>query len=300
MRKFINTILFTLSLTCILNFSQSIHAASGVKKVNGTFTYYGTQNDSPAQCKAKALEGARVDALSKEYGTIVSQDVMLSDRVDSKGETSNFFSLSATEVKGEWISNDGEPVFNVSLGSDDCLIVRCSVSGTAKAISNEAAEFEAIAMRTGVDGKYATTEYSDGDDLYIKFKSPIDGYVAIFLMQKNGETLKMLPYRNTPTQEIKVKKGFDYLFFDDTKAAGDFGEIDPLVITTDGEIEFNKLYVFFSPNPFSMPMMETPRSDMELPYMKEENFSKWQVKMRRNDPKMNVKQINLKLVPKSN
>lgn len=272
--------------------------SADIKKVNGTFTFYGDQNDSPAMCKQKALEGARVEALSKEFGTIVSQDVMLADRVDSKGESSNFFSLSATEVKGEWIANEGEPVFQVSLSNDGCLIVSCQVKGLAKAITNEAVDFEAVALRNGAGGLYATTEYTEGDDLFIKFKAPIDGYAAIFLMQKNGETLKMLPYQGTPSQEIKIKKGYDYVFFDTSKAQGDFGEIDPLQISTDGEIEFNKLFVFFSPNAFSMPVMNNPRSQYELPYLTEEDFNKWLIKMRRNDAKLNVKQINLKLSPK--
>lgn len=68
--------------------------------MSGNYTYYGDINDSPAECKRKALEGARIDALSQEFGTIVSQDVLQADRIDSNGESNKFLSLSATEVKG--------------------------------------------------------------------------------------------------------------------------------------------------------------------------------------------------------
>lgn len=188
--------------------APALFAASDIKNVSGCYTYYGDQNDSPALCKAKALEGARIDALSKEYGTIVSQDVMQSDHINSSGERNNFLALSSTEVKGEWIANSGDPVYQVSLSSDECLIVSCSVKGTAKAISNEAVEFEAVALRNGIP----TTEYIEGDDLFVKFSAPVDGYAAIFLMEQTGKTYKMLPYSTTPGQEIKVKKGYDYVF----------------------------------------------------------------------------------------
>lgn len=275
----------------------SAFADSSVKKVKGNYTYYGDKNDSPAMCKRKALEGARLDAISSEFGTIVSQDVLQADRVGSDGENSKFLSLSSTEVKGEWVADDGDPVYVVSLGNDDCLIVNCRVSGSAKAISNDAVDFEAVALRNGNSKGNASTEYHQGDQLNLYFTAPVDGYLAVFLMLENGEVIKMLPYRSDSRQEASVKKDHDYVFFDDSKAAGDFGEIDSFEIATDGEIEFNKLYVLFSPNSFSAPVMNKPSTPGGLPYIKEDDFSKWLVKNRKNDPKMGVKQINLKLFP---
>ena len=269
-----------------------------MKKVSGSYTYYGDKNDSPAMSKQKALEGARLDALSKEFGTIVTQDVLQSERIDSKGEASNYFSLSSTEVKGEWIADEGEPSFVVSLGNDDCLIVSCRVKGSAKSISNDAIDFEAIALRNGNTKGNSSTEYHQGDDLFLSFCAPVDGYLSVFLMGNDGTVNKMLPYQQDSRQEVKVKKDYDYVFFDPSKASGDFGEIDGFEIATDGEIEFNKLYVVFSPNSFSAPVLHPAKDDLHLPYLSEEEFSKWLVKNRRNDPKMGVKQINLKLYPK--
>ncbi|MDE5674412.1 MAG: hypothetical protein K2I44_03570, partial [Muribaculaceae bacterium] len=104
-------------------------AAPPIKSVKGEYTYYGDKSTSPAECKRLALEGARLDALSKEFGTIVTQDVMQADRIDSKGESNKFLSLSSTEVKGEWIADDGDPVFDISLDSEDNFVVRCTVKG---------------------------------------------------------------------------------------------------------------------------------------------------------------------------
>lgn len=291
------TLIRIAAAACAILMVQTAVADSSVKKVSGNYTYYGDKNDSPAMSKMKALEGARLDAISKEFGTIVTQDVLQADRIDSKGETSNFFSLSSTEVKGEWIADDGEPTFVVSLGNDDCLIVNCRVNGTAKSISNDAVEFEAVALRNGNTKGNSSTEYHQGDDLFLSFTAPVDGYVSVFLMGNDGDVNKMLPYQQDSRQEVKVKKNYDYIFFDPTKGTGEFGEVDGMEISTNGDIEFNKLYVVFSPNPFSIPVLHPAKSEITLPYLTEEEFSKWLVKNRRNDPKMGVKQINLKLYP---
>lgn len=273
-------------------------AAPGIKTVTGVYTYYGDKSTSPAECKRLALEGARLDALSKEFGTIVTQDIMQSDRIGSRGETNKFLSLSSTEVKGEWIADEGEPVFDISLDKDDNFVVTCKVKGKAREISNQASEFTALVLRNGNKPNNASTNFYDGDDLFLYFTSPDDGYVSVFLSLEDGNVYQMLPYLMDTTGEAKVKKGYDYVFFDASKAEGSFGTPDQFRITTDGEIEFNKIYVVFSPSYFAKPVTRPRQSVEEMPSMSEDDFSKWLVKTRRNDPRLGVKQMNLKIYPK--
>lgn len=273
-------------------------AASPVKTVKGEYTYYGDKATSPAECKRLALEGARLDALAKEYGTIVTQDVLQADRIDSKGEANKFLSLSSTEVKGEWIADDGEPEFEITLDKDDNLVVRCKVKGKAREISNESTEFDARVLRNGTKPGNASTDFYDGDDLYLYFTAPVDGYVSVFLSLEDGNVYQMLPYLSDTKGEAKVKRNYDYVFFDPTKAEGTFGTPDQFRIATAGVIEFNKIYVVFSPSYFAKPVMRARNSMGELPSMSEDDFSKWLVKSRRNDSKMGVRQMNLKIYPK--
>ncbi len=273
-------------------------AASPVKTVKGEYTYYGDKATSPAECKRLALEGARLDALAKEYGTIVTQDVLQADRIDSKGEANKFLSLSSTEVKGEWIADDGEPEFEITLDKDDNLVVRCKVKGKAREISNESTEFDARVLRNGTKPGNASTDFYDGDDLYLYFTAPVDGYVSVFLSLEDGNVYQMLPYLSDTKGEAKVKRNYDYVFFDPTKAEGPFGTPDQFRIATAGVIEFNKIYVVFSPSYFAKPVMRARNSMEELPSMSEDDFSKWLVKSRRNDSKMGVRQMNLKIYPK--
>lgn len=273
-------------------------AASPVKTVKGEYTYYGDKATSPAECKRLALEGARLDALAKEYGTIVTQDVLQADRIDSKGEANKFLSLSSTEVKGEWIADDGEPEFEITLDKDDNLVVRCKVKGKAREISNESTEFDARVLRNGTKPGNASTDFYDGDDLYLYFTAPVDGYVSVFLSLEDGNVYQMLPYLSDTKGEAKVKRNYDYVFFDPTKAEGTFGTPDQFRIATAGVIEFNKIYVVFSPSYFAKPVMRARNSMEELPSMSEDDFSKWLVKSRRKDSKMGVRQMNLKIYPK--
>ena len=79
--------------------------------VNGEYTFYGDGSHSRDECKRLALEGARIEALKSAFGTIVSQDIVQHDMVNDGGESTYFSAMSATEVKGEWIADDGEQQF---------------------------------------------------------------------------------------------------------------------------------------------------------------------------------------------
>lgn len=296
MRHKINLLLKTVFIGCLLFAWQPMNADSKVKKVKGQYTYYADKSDSPASSKRKALEGARLDAISKEFGTIVSQDIQQADRIGAAGESTKFFSLSASEVKGEWLADDGDPVYEVNLDKDDNLVVTCIVKGTAKEISNESVDFEAIALRNGTSRGNAATDYQDGDNLFLYVTTPCDGYLGVYLLDETGNVITMFPYFQDSRQEGKLKKGYDYVLFDPNKAEGTFGEIDAFGIAAPDEIEFNKLYVVFSPFAFSRPLTHTGEDGLRK--TSESDFSKWLVKSRRNDPKMGVKQINLKLHPK--
>ncbi|MDE6578243.1 MAG: DUF4384 domain-containing protein [Muribaculaceae bacterium] len=274
------------------------YAAPSMKTVSGEYTYYGDKSTSPAECKRLALEGARLAALSKEFGTIVTQDILQADRIGSKGEVNKFLALSSTEVKGEWIADEGEPQYTITLDKDDNYIVTCRVKGKAREISNESADFKALVLRNGNKEGNASTEFYDGDDLFLYFTAPMDGYVSVFLSLEDGNVYQMLPYLMDAKGEAKVKKGYDYVFFDASKAEGTFGTPDQFKIACDGDIEFNKIYVVFSPSYFSKPVTRARSSVEELPSMSEDEFSKWLVKTRRTDPKMGVKQMNLKIYPK--
>lgn len=265
-----------------------------VRTVKGIYTFYGDRNHSPEDCRRLALENARIQALANTFGTMITQDTYSSDNVSDGYERSFFSQLNFMEVKGEWITDDGDPKYEAHLDSDGNYVVTCTVTGKARAISNETVDFIATVLKNGKDLKFADTRFKSGDDLYLYFKAPVNGYVAVFLVEEKNNVYCLLPYIGSHTGQMEIKYNMEYIFFDSSKSYADASEIDELVMTADRELERNQLYVVFSPNSFTKPVDHysgegLPRS------LSIEEFRKWLIGCRRKDPKMNVQIMNLEI-----
>lgn len=262
--------------------------------VKGESTFYDDGTHSRVECMRLALEQARVDALAKKFGTIVTQDILQSDRLVGNREQNDFLALSSTEVRGEWIADDGEPEYKFDRDKDENLIVTCIVKGKAKAIDNESAQFEASVLRNGTDERNADINFKNGDSMFLDFKGSQDGFLAVFLEDEQKNVFQLLPYTTDSKTRIPVEKGTRYVFF--SPSHGMKGDVvDELVLTAPYNVEYNRVYVLFSPKQFSSPVMN--RVPGELPQMKAEDFSKWLVQTRKNDSAMGVKAMNLIIAP---
>ncbi len=242
-----------------------------------------------------AAEQARIDALAREFGTIVSQDIVQTDRIRTGRETNDVLAVSMTEVKGEWLGDTEEPRYEFSYDNDSNMVVSCTVKGTARAITNEAVSFETTALRNGIHSANADTRFRDGDDMYLYFLGSTDGYLTVWLEDESRTVYNLLPYPRDPKSEVRVKRYQEYTFFNSSLGKGMFGPEEELILTAPEETEYNRIYVVFSPNPYSRPAMS---ADAGLPSLPSADFSKWLMRMRRNDPKMGVKAINLEISPR--
>lgn len=267
-----------------------------IKTVIGEATWYDDGTMSRKECMKRALENARIDALSKNFGTIISQDIIQSDKVTHGRETNDFLSLSSTEVKGEWISDIGEPEYIFSHDAEENLIVTCRVRGTARAISNEEVAFKALILRNGERDVNADTRFRDGDEMKLLFNSAADGYVNVYLQDENERVYGLLPYPRDSKSEVHVKKDRKYLFFNGND--NEFGPSEEMIMTASDSKEYNRIFVLFSTEPFSRPVMQKDASG--IPSMKSDDFSKWLIKTRRNDSRMGVRAINIEIEPKTN
>lgn len=267
---------------------------SALKEANvkGSYTFYSDGSLSQDECKRRALEGARLEAIKSEFGTIISQDIVQHDLVDNSGESTYFSALSSTEVKGEWIANEGEPQYEYSLDSDGHFVVKCTVKGRARELSNETVDFQALVLRNGNEARFADTSFNDGDAMKLLVKAPVDGYLAVFLAGENQVTYSLLPYITDTSGEVKIKRGKEYVFFDTEKADAAHGTVDELMLTTDAPREYNRVYVVFSPNKFSR-AVDTYTNDNTPRQLSFDELNRWLAKSRKIDPKMGVKIINL-------
>lgn len=262
--------------------------ADNIKTISGEATYHGESFDTQHSCRAKALERARVNALAKEFGTLVA-NVTESRETD---DASFFSSLSTSEVRGEWIADVGEPQYDVKLDAQGNMVVTCRVKGQARALSNKAADFEAQVLRNGTDPRNAATDFKPGDDLFVSFRAPTDGYLAIYLVMPDGNVATLLPYLSSASGRVAVRHGKDYLFFNAQHADRDMGTPDELTITTEDAVEHDRLYILFSPNEFTKAADRDGGENMprNLSY---EDFTKWLSKVRRADDRMGMKVFNV-------
>lgn len=282
------------TLITLLTFISLAALPTKVKTVSGEYTFYGDGSHSPAECRRLALEGARLQALAKEFGTVVTQDVYQQETVTQSGESLYFSSLNATEVKGEWLGDDEEPVYETSIDDDGHIIVKCTVKGKARAISNEAADFDSRILRNGKEVRFADTRFRDGDDMYLYFKSPIDGYLAVYLLGEDRMAYRLLPYSEDAKGEVKVHHGKEYVFFDASQSYFPSIAVDEFSFTASQPVERNRVYVVFSPVKFSI--RADSRQDAQLPpQLSGDEFSRWLTDSRRRDSKMGVKVMHIEI-----
>lgn len=282
--------LLTMLLLLCLPFTGAL--AQEVRTVTGEYTYYGDDNTTKKEAVQRAIEGARLQALAKAFGTTVTQTLISDETLDGSSENTFFKSLSETEVKGEWIEDIGEPEIKYEVDGDGNPIVHCRIKGRARELSNKGADFEVAVLRNGTELRNADTRFRPGDDMRIYFKAPVDGYVAIYLTDDNRMAYTLLPYSHSEEGYVKVKHGKEYVFFDSKLADSSHGEVDEMQMTTDKAAEHDRFYILFSPKPF-IKANDAFTSDRVPRSLTFNEFHRWLAKTRKNDPYLSCKQIDI-------
>ena len=230
--------------------------AQKIERVHGEYTYHVPENITLEEGKRIALERAKIQALADAFGTIVSQNNSTIVKNENGRSSVDFFSLGGSEVKGEWIETTGEPTYHIYYESN-MLVVKAEVTGKARKIKNVGVCFDARVLRNGTELKFESNEFQNGDDLYLYFKSPMDGYLVVYLVDENAEQAYcLLPYKNSNGQAYKILHDTPYVFFSKEKAGKEQNEVDEYVMTCNHSVEQNVVYVIFSPNAFAKMNMD--------------------------------------------
>lgn len=279
----------------LLSAAVAVAADDDIRVISGEYTFHSDDTQSRAECRRLALDGARTEALAREFGTFVSQTVLMQQQQQNGNADNYFATLSATEVKGEWLGDVDEPEYTYSVDGEGLLIVTCRVRGRARALSNKAVDFEALALRNGSDRRNSDTDFRDGDDMRLYFLAPVDGYVAVYLIGADRQAYSLLPYMDDEDGRMPVKHGREYVFFDASRKYDGAGTVDELYLNTDRPQELNQLYVVFSPKPFNRALVKAGDTQAIPPSLAFEDFSRWLTRVRRNDPEMGLRIINLRI-----
>lgn len=282
---------FILSLLLILWSLNSF--CQEVKTVKGEDIYYAPENVSIEQAKKTALQRAKIKALADEFGTIVAQSS--STLINNKnGDSSiNYSSLGGSDVKGEWIETIGNPKYTIFY-EEGMLVVSCKVEGKAREIVGAQIDFDAKILRNGIEDKHESDDFKNNDDLYMSFKSPTDGHIAIYLIDNSENAYCILPYKSDSDGKVKIKANKKYIFFNAEMSEPLFHKsmVDEYILKCHEDSETNYIYIVFSPNSFIKAndnKSVISKDGQELPRVLPLNdFRKWLAKNRLRDKDMQV------------
>lgn len=270
--------------------------AQKVKTVEGEYTYHVPENISLNVAKRTALERAQIQALANEFGTIVSQDN--TTRIENRNGQSHtdFVSISGSDVKGEWLETIGDPQYVIFYEGEQ-LIISCQVKGKAREIQFSTIDFQAHILCNGTEDRFESDHFKDGDALYLSFQSPTKGFLAIYLVDDDGQAFCLLPYRKQTEGIYPVEGNRRYLFFSIPEAlATEKGLVDEYFLYTSRSSEYNQFYVIFSPNAFTKAVDKNASEELPLQLPRQlsfRDFQKWLTRCRKYDTAMTIKKVGV-------
>ena len=196
------------------------------------------------------------------------------------------FSLGGTEVKGEWLGDLKAPVYQIRYDElSECNIVHVKVVGKARAITSAKIDIEAKILCNGHTPRHERETFYEGDQLFMSFLSPVDGYLCVYLVDEEANAFCLLPYGADSNGSQRVQSNKNHLFF--SKQLADNPEVvDEYVMSCAKDGESNVFYIIFSPNPFSKAVDYS--SFTSLQQLSYEDLQAWLMDVQSKDAQLQV------------
>lgn len=227
------------------------------------------------QARDLARELSIINAIEKAYGTYVEQEANI--RIQ-EGQDAVYI-IGTTRVKGEWLETKKESQNVFTEGKD--IYMKCKIEGYVVP-ARPKASIEFLSLNCPVK-QCRTTNFYNEESLFLYFRSPVRGYLSVFL--DDGEhVMRLLPYigmKGSMESCVPVAADREYVFFSSEQGHQYFEgyHADNIVLTTKRSSEFHSLYLVFAREEFMKPMLleETLRGDGYIipQSLKSETFKKW-------------------------
>ncbi len=281
-----------------------VTAAPRAKKVTVEYTFVAGHNMSLAQAKQEALRRAQLQAIADEFGTIISQTTTTATENIQKGQGARsnvqVISLGQSDVRGEWVRTDKEPAFSIRHDEELGMIIIVKVSGEIRERVSAEIDLKALVLRNGTTGHFQDQSFLSGDDLYLLFQSPADGYLAVYLTDVDNAYC-LLPYQNQKDAVMPIEKNSEYVFFSVEQAREAMKPVvDEYHLTCGQEMELNRIYIIFSRQEFTKAVDDAGgmRRGERLPRtLTLKEFHRWLGKARAHDEHMTCKAIDIDIRP---
>jgi len=185
-----------------------------------------------------------------------------------------------TYPNGVWMKDEKEPVYEEVKDKNGNHWMKCLVTGLAREIETAKAQFTVYTL-DGINTEMnRTTDFVHKEQGYLYLKSPEDGYLICFYDDMKI-VQRCLPYSACEEQQVTIEKNKDYIFFSPEHTNYNVGteHIDEIEFRTDRMLEYNQLYILFSPTPFEKYQLEQfkrlKNGYRTFPYMERGKFHEW-------------------------
>lgn len=269
-----------------------VSLAGDIKHISITYDYISDNpNETPEQTERTAIQMAQQKALEEHFGLDVVGITSTMQRNRQEGQlvssTSDVFSMRETSVRGEWIETTKQKVLEKTFDKGFWR-VRVYIEGRARNHSTEKPEIQYAFINNAHD-RHNRDQYYDGDDIFLRFSSPVSGALCVYLVDTEQNAYCLLPYQSNTTGYQSIEANKEYLSFSETT--------DPLAdeytLNCMQSSEQNALYVIFSPITFTKAADQQAGKnwrDEQLPrQLSYEDLMKWLARNQTRDENMVVR-----------
>ena len=256
-------------------------------------------NMSLDQANQKAIEKARINAIKESFGEVVVQGNSMYIRNIETGQevqTQNVFNQMAdTYANGEWLEDvkppdkrifqhNGETWIEVTLTCKVRELAASKVTFTAQALSCP-------------ELKCKTEVFNEGQDLFLSFIAPVDGFLTVYLeVPAEKLTYRLLTYQSENTLTCYPVKGDQpyILFSEKHNTLANVKSVDGFTCSLSAQkyAEQNALVVIFSPDfIFDKPVLkgngEVQKTGTPL-HLPIDEFQNWVLRIQKKSPEIKV------------
>ena len=285
MKKATKTLLMLMLCVPLTGVAQKVVDVHG----KGTYVVGENENITLTEAKLRCIEWAKTDAIEQAFGKSISSNI-IDTNVSSTGaegtvESSYFWMNTEAMSRGDWLGDSQDPVITVEYVKGE-LFFTAEVWGKAREIAQAKTNLKWSILKD-VEGKQVeASSFTNGERLYVQFRSPANGYLAAYLIQSNSsEATCLLPYKTDTSGRFEVKGGKSYTLFDKTATPPAPYNIK---MTTDQAFEMDGIVVVYSPNPFTKTNDNDADDARHLNTLGAREFRDWLRKSQQADREMVV------------
>lgn len=269
-------------------------AEGRIRDITGSASVILNAGESFDSGRDRALREAKTDALRAAFG----EDMQVTDVVNIADGKADVQTHSLSRTSGEWIETTGDPVFELTpIDNGASLRITATVKGKGRQRSPSQVRIKAATLRNGTAKRCADDRFVSGDDLYLGFSSPAEGWLNVYLVDKDNAVC-LLPYPGESNGSQKILANTDYIFFSkDTNVTAAGEMVREYTMTCNGDSELNHIYVVYSRSRFDK-VTPTVGPDA-IGAVTATEFYKWLTERQLEDPDLNATDLPISVYSSS-